>query len=94
MSDSDESSIADDYAESTQTPSENENDSASIATTSDNSLLQQNVSLTDMAAALLEDNNITFNLSTEEEALIKDFTVNTKNMKKVSGALKNDSLKA
>jgi hypothetical protein len=82
MSDDEDSSSSDVSSQSTELPEDNDNDAASVATTTDNSFLQQNTSLTDMAAALIEDNNISFNLSTEEESLIKDSTVNTKRYEK------------
>jgi hypothetical protein len=78
----DDSSYSSDSFSNPSNEAENENNEAenengSVTTTTE-SILPETISITDMAAALINEQNDVFNLSKEEEDLIKDSTVNTK----------------
>ncbi len=63
-------------------PDETDNETSSIATMPEDEVVPSTISCVNLAASLLDNNNIAFNLTKEEEELIQGSTVNTKRYEK------------
>ncbi len=79
MSNDNEYSTMDDT--SSNFPEDTDNKNSSVTTMPDDAP-PTTVSVVDLAASLLDDKNITFKLSKEEEGLIQGSSVNTKRYEK------------
>jgi hypothetical protein len=82
MSDNDDCLTMDDFSSNYPDDTDNKTSSITASTLPDDEPALTNISVIGLAASLVEDKNITFNLSREEEEFIQGSTVNTKHYEK------------